>query len=618
MKQIASSPRQLLLLALSLFLLVSCADEGIIDESPRVTTPEPQELVTSTLYGRVIDKQDQPIADASVTYKSGLAPQQVRTDELGYFTIPNTDNKGRAAFISITSPGKFEAFRRFSLLADRTNYTEVKMMERSIIGTIDAAIGGQVNHASGASVDLPAGGIITSQNTTYQGDVDVAMTWIDPSLDDLAQRMVGDLSGIDEDGNTRSLSTMGMLQVELIGEGGELLNLGEGESATLTFPIPQELMASATPMIPLWSYDENAGTWMQEGNAVLEGSNYIGEASHFSSWNVDFMTDPIEITGRVVWPTEDDNGEESETGGTYLQVYVCSELIGRKGGWLCDDGSFRFYNFPKDERFQLKVTDKCGNNIFQESYGPFSTDEDLGTISVGGDNSSLVHISGNAITCDGDPVSNGVVLISQGENLDKFPLNDDGTFDIGYAYCPDIVIGVEIVDLDANQISAELIVMPGETSAMFSDISACEELETFIIFTIEGIDTISLFTENYIFLPSTDPADIEIYTMIHGDETTTERSFLFSVFSLPLDFEMNPEMSLADVVFDDFAYVGGDLSCVKGALRTMTVTFETFDNRVGGIARGTFEGEISCDEEGGNNNVTGRISGSFKVPFREI
>ena len=58
---------------------------------------------------------------------------------------------------------------------------------------------------------------------------------------------------------------MGMLQVELIGEDGSLLNLKEGALATLTFPIPAAVMPRASAVIPLWSYEETGGIWVQEG-----------------------------------------------------------------------------------------------------------------------------------------------------------------------------------------------------------------------------------------------------------------------------------------------------------------------------------------------------------------
>lgn len=611
------------LLILPILWFASCAEEGIIQETPRVSIPEPQELVTATLYGQVLDETGAPIPDANVTFRSGLTPMQVVTDEDGYFLIEDVDNKGRAAYVSVTYPGKFEAFRKFSLVAYRNNYTEIKMMDRDVIGTIESATGGTLTQDDGASIDLPANGIVRDNGQTYVGEVSVAMSWIDPSAEDLSQRMVGDLSGVDLDGNLRSLSSMGMLQVELIASDGSLLNLGNDQTAELTFPIPASLLSDATSSIPLWSYDELEGTWIQEGEAQLEGDTYIGEVSHFSSWNVDFMTDPIEITGQVKWEVEKDPGQDTTIGGSYLQVYVCSDNIGRKGGWLCEDGSFRFYNFPKDEKFQLKVYDKCGNEIYVETYGPYSNDEDLGMIIVETNEDLFVRISGNALNCDGDPVTNGTVIVSQGENADHYPLNENGEFEIGYAYCEGFDIGVEIIDYDNAQGSGELIITNGESNAEFKDTRVCEELENFISLDIEGIGSIILTPWNYLtnFGITTGADSLGIadtlthFTILHESEDQTNRATFYMTFEIPQDYESNPNFDLGNVPVFEFSYASELLECYNFEEAQIIISFTTFEPQFEGTAAGTFTGTIKCSEDfaGGTER---NISGSFKMPVR--
>jgi len=63
--------------------------------------------------------------------------------------------------------------------------------------------------------------------------------------------MVGDLSAIDMEGNPRSLATYGMLQIELLDASGNELNIAPGNTATLQFPVPTELRASAPHYSPM-------------------------------------------------------------------------------------------------------------------------------------------------------------------------------------------------------------------------------------------------------------------------------------------------------------------------------------------------------------------------------
>jgi len=368
----------LYLFLLSCLWIASCLKNESIDISPTSPISVSQDLVAASIYGKVMDQSDNPIINAEVTYKSGLELVQVYTDEDGYFLLNGISNQGQAAFVSVTSPNRFESFRNIPLVENRNNYTEIKMMDKQIIGNIDASNGGSLSLTEGAEVKLPNNAIVNSAGEIYDGQIAVAMDWIDPSAADLVQQMIGDLSGIDEDGNMQALSTMGMLQVELIAEDGSLLNLREGAMATLTFPIPPSLMSSAAPTIPLWSYNETEGIWMEEGEAYREGDNYIGEVNHFSSWNIDYKFDPIDISGQITCSIESQSNSRSFIGCSYLELYICSDVTGRTGGWLCEDGSFSFLNFPKDEPFDLKVVDSCGDTIFQDTYGPFTENKDLG------------------------------------------------------------------------------------------------------------------------------------------------------------------------------------------------------------------------------------------------
>lgn len=478
---ITASRLWLLMGFFGILVLSSCAEDGVIENEPQIfQLPVAQELVSATLSGRIIDETDQPIMGARVSYLSGNTNIEVDTDEYGNFLIEDVTNKGKAAFISVTYLGKFEAFRKFSLVPNRYNYTEVKMLDRQVIGSIEASEGGRLTMNNRSSIELPKDGIVTAQGAPYAGDVAVAMTWIDPSADDLAQRMIGDLSGLDQDGSFRSLSSMGMLQVELSDAAGNELNIGLGETAELKFPIPSSLMDKAESTIPLWSYNEDIGTWIQEGTANKEGDFYVGSVSHFSSWNVDFMTDPIEITGKVLIQTE--AGEEGT--GSYLQIYVCSEVIGRKGGWLCDDGSFSFYNFPKGEKFSLKVLDRCGGELFNETFGPFQNDEELGDVSVI-ISEDIVDVKGTALTCDGEPVVNGSLSVRQAGRNFSYPIDENGVFDFTIDFCDKESAILELVDLDAL-FSKEIVLSNEEQSVDVGALRLCDELNNFALFQVDG------------------------------------------------------------------------------------------------------------------------------------
>jgi len=586
---------------LLLFILVlilsttACIKESIITDVSTIVN-EPQQLIKATLYGRVIDENDLPITGATITYKSGEQWQTLTTDNEGYFLWRDVQNKGKSAYLSVEHPGMFGAFRRMSLLENRFNYTEIKMNPKNIIGQINANDGGTLSHSSSAQITLPAQGIVQENGNLYEGNVAVAMAWIDPSAIDLPQRMVGDLSGIDEDGIKRSLSTFGMLQVELLDDNGNELNIAEGNTATLVFPVPSAMQNAAPQTIPLWSYNEEQGTWIQEGEAYYDNGEYTGTVTHFSSWNVDFFNDPIEITGAVKWSTMGD----SLVNTGYLMLYVCSDVIGQKGGWLTNDGTFLFYNFPKNEVFDLKIVDRCGETIYQESYGPYTENTDLGTITVTPD-TNYGLASGNAIDCDGNAISDGYVVVSY-ENLNQlFPLNSDGSFNFTTILCTAETAEVSVVNSVDALISSTYTVDNTTTVWTFDNVEVCDELTDFIGVSINGAP-IEIYTPNINFSAELDSFNYVTYAVetpdsyigisLYFDGTITE--------GVPLNV-WNFNYVLYSNMDNSFEYIADEIG--------ITIIFTTYNNVAGGEVEGTFSGSV-IDTATGDSVL---ITGSFHV-----
>ena len=586
---------------------MSCADEGIIEESPRVILPEAQEIITSDLYGRVLDLNDAPIAGAQVTLRSGIDPLLTFTDEEGYFLLRSIPNKGEAAFISVQASGRVEGFRKFSLLPDLTNYTEIKMMGREVAVSFDAMSGGQASLPSGAQVTIAPGSCTDNNGNMYDGQVDVVMTWIDPTDEDLAQLMIGDLSGIDSRGNLVTLRTMGMIQVELIAEDGSELNIVPELPATLRFPIPEEVRAAALATIPLWSYDENRGVWVEEGEAFLDGNFYEAEVTHFSSWNVDFLMDPIEITGVVSFTVTENTGAERAIGGSFLQIYVSSERIGRKGGWLCDDGSFRFFNFPKDEVFDLTILSRCDEILFQESFGPFDSDQDLGTITVDDENTPVVRIVGNAINCDGDPVTDGFISITQNERTERFPIAEDGSFEFSQSNCGESAIVLQALDLASTQISPEQRIDPSTSNVELNDLSVCMALENFITANFDSV-TVAVFTDAQAFIQV---IGNDITIAIEGGNQGTDEIFSL-VASVPLDYDVNPAVSLSNRDITLFAVITEERFCFT-ELPSPMVSFTQFGTTPGSFVTGNYTVDAFCER----SNLAVEISGEFGITIAE-
>jgi len=234
------------------------------------------------------------------------------------------------------------------------------------------------------------------------------------------------------------------------------------------------MLTNAPQIIPLWSYDEEHGYWIEESFAELDNSFYIGKVRHFSSWNVDTKGEAIEVSGQVYI-----RNFGNDLGASYYEILVCSESIGQRGGWLCDDGSFLFFNFPANEAFTLKIRDFCGNIVHEKLYNGFSEDTELSQILI---STPLIlnqlTLQGNAIDCDRDPVQNGFAYVDFETRRYTYNLTEEGSFQFLIPVCEEYEGALSILDLDQFLISDPVQVSDISEPFDFKDIIVCHDVSS--------------------------------------------------------------------------------------------------------------------------------------------
>ena len=464
------------LFLLSLVVIYACSTEELTNEMETIEVEIPTEFpavtgeITASIRGRVSDVDNKGLEAATITCLSCASESSIEADEIGNFYFDNVRINGDMAFLKISYPGKFDCYRRLPLLADRDNYTSVKLRDKSLIGSMEASEGGSLEHTSGAEITLPQNGIVDAEGNEYNGRVDVYMSWIDPSGPNLQEMMMGDLTGIGSDNVVNALATFGMLQVELEDSEGRKLNLGDGESAELSFPVPASLLAEAQETIPLWSYNETHGYWVEEGQAILEGNTFIGEVSHFSTWNVDYKgTDQIEICGSL---SAENRSFDSPI--PYVRLELCGEGIFNTGGWVCDDGTFRFINVPPGEALTLKVYDLCDVLTETIEIPPSSTDIKLDPIVA--QIPETINIVGTAINCDQQPVTEGFLgYVVNGEFGSYVNLESDGSFNFALINKNTSVVELQIFDTEAITESNPVTISELEDVVLLDNTLVCNE-----------------------------------------------------------------------------------------------------------------------------------------------
>ena len=373
----------------------------------------------------ILDPNNNPVANASVEHLG----ETITTDENGLFVFKDVDMNADGAFIKVEEPGYFMGSRRFYPTLNTTSYVEIKLLEKNNLQTVPSNANSTVNLPDGGSIQFAANSFVDANDGSYNGQVQVAAQWLNPIADDLHQIMPSNLEGLDSDKQKVALSTFGMLAVELTSPDGETLNLGNGENATLSFPVPSALLGNAPTKIPLWYLDETTGIWQEKGTAQLIGNNYVGEVNHFSFWNCDDPFPLVQITGCFSTPS----GHPLSN----MEVQITHPLYGTSGFVFTDNLGCFTGLVPEGEVMEIHLNGKgpCQDIHHQDQIGPFSSPTDLGNITLNaGDIEGIVFVEGSLADCNGMPYQFGAIQVFSDGVPHSFLVNN-GAFSIPVNIC---------------------------------------------------------------------------------------------------------------------------------------------------------------------------------------
>jgi hypothetical protein len=231
--------------------------------------------------GTVRDRDtDSPIVGAKITIGSA----STSTNAVGAFflSVPEANRYAlnvKQSNYALLSRVFLDSATGLNLILDRS--------QRVVVDPRDGGRGiyqAKDNRYSGATVVIPANSLVDSRGNAVTTPVNV-----DTFPYDIEQRnpIPGDFSAKDKNGKNARLETYGAIDVQLSDAGGNPVNLAPGASAQITFNIAPSFRASAPVTIPLLSYDESTGLWIEEDTFKRVGDTYQATVRHFSTFNAD-------------------------------------------------------------------------------------------------------------------------------------------------------------------------------------------------------------------------------------------------------------------------------------------------------------------------------------------
>ncbi len=128
-----------LFLVFTLFAINSCQrdiDLYVPDNNNigQILNPSP---VQATVNGKVVDENNQDVVGATV--RSGAF--MTVTDSRGLFRFDNITMDKYASVVTVELNGYFKGIRTFSATEGSSNFVKIKLIPKTLIGTIDAHAG---------------------------------------------------------------------------------------------------------------------------------------------------------------------------------------------------------------------------------------------------------------------------------------------------------------------------------------------------------------------------------------------------------------------------------------------------------------------------------------------
>ncbi|WP_353779607.1 hypothetical protein [Winogradskyella sp. 3972H.M.0a.05] len=429
--------------------------------------------ISRSFLGTVIDKNKNPIEGVTISIGNDIEI----TDINGVFIINNATINERFAYIRAEKDGYIHGSRAV-VPSEGTNKVTIMLLEETVVGTTSSGTSETISMGNGASVALE-GDYTKDDGTSYEGNVDVIMHFLDPIDEDMQSQMPGMLYAANSNNEERMLQTFGMLAIELRGAGGEDLNLADGSEAEITVPLDPSLVANAPSTIPLWSFDEVNGYWKEEGQANLVDNSYVGTVTHFSFWNCDIPAEAVNLCITV----QDVNDNLVNN----LKAIITSTNYGSTSGYSNASGEVCGL-VPANETLDLSLfTTICDTTeVFSGSIGPFSSDSEILVNSLQLDDLITEAVVGSFNDCDGQSIENGYVVLTYDEQ-DFYQEVDDGNFEINIIRCvDDNTFSINAYDFDNLQTSGDINFTFTTPDTNLGNLQSCNDLTEFIQYTIDG------------------------------------------------------------------------------------------------------------------------------------
>ena len=259
------------------------------NKDPEKKPDEPEKpiitMINMEIKGIVNDVKGKPLSGVKVT--TGTISATTGAD--GTFSFTQAEVVNERVKVKLEKSGYFTLMRsgaKADNLYIQAVLTPKGATDNSLQTTFDAAVGATLQVA-GAKVVISPSGIMKKDGSAYSGTVKVDMRYLDPYTKDFSSMMAGgNHAGVNKAGEDVILISFGIIGVEFTDNQNNPLQLKSGLTADVTWPVPAGMKDTLPTTVPVSSFDEQKGVWVEETAATLQGGVYTGKVTHFSYYDL--------------------------------------------------------------------------------------------------------------------------------------------------------------------------------------------------------------------------------------------------------------------------------------------------------------------------------------------
>jgi len=441
------------------FFLSACQREPveIIELEPPLINPSTNPVLGS-LMGKVLSESLTPIVGAKVIM-DGL---ETTTGSDGVFSFENVTLYSDGTYVTVDQPGYYQASRRFYALAGEINNVEIGMLDKSYDNNFDSSIGENIS-VDNVNLDFPAGDYALSANVLYSDEIKVSIASIPFGSENFSLKMPGDLTGSDEAFDLKAISNFGTFAVDLITLSGEKIDFPSELKAGFEYNLSEEFQSETN--VSLWYFDQDNGSWLESGEAVLVDGSYVGEIDKTGYWMLGLAYDYADVRGSLI-------EEGIAIGNTKLDIHNYEKK------YLSTFHTTRSGNYhsrvPQDIDLAMAIFHDCTVGRQNQELGIVHNDvefEPLEVVMV----MDNIEVQGNIKNCQGINTSRPYLKIDFGEEQYMYRCDDQGNFDLSFSNCHGEEVNVIAIDEESSSTS-EVLLFPINNQINVGNVQTCNPI----------------------------------------------------------------------------------------------------------------------------------------------